>query len=728
MKAVALRSFRCAARFWIGAAVAIAIPAAGSAATAPAPHILEWVPNGPVTSVAKMGEHRLIAGSFTRIGRRTGSGVLISRRSGKAMAGFPEFAGGYVYSFAPDGSGGWFVGGDFQWTGELRRLGLAHVRADGSVDPSFAIDTEVNAGGVLAPGLVRTLAVSGHTLYAGGAFDYVGGLPREGLVAIDLDTNAVTSWNPSPGRVRTLAIAGDTVYIAGYFGEIEDVDRAGVAALDASTGAVTAWNPAPDGRVDSLAIRGDLVYLGGVFSHVGGQARGSLAAVDTSTGSATSWSPTASGDVQAIAVGSTAVYAGAVMGDGVDSAGRIDAFGDDGATRWSITADRAVEAIVADGRNVVVAGDFATLGDRVRAGLAEVDSEDGTISAWNPRPDIYVGSNTDSSSSGVRAVASAPSGFLAGGIFFSLDGRPRPGLAAIDPGNGKPLPWQPQIAASRGRVNVAALASTGKRVYMVGNFTQVDGKKRNGAAAFDSRLRLLPWRTPALDPAGTGSAISVHSRLVVVSGFFIGVGSTGTHGSMAAFDAQTGRLLDWGPPHLVGNGVTQVLFAGGRVYAVGLNGTTAGVSLLDSRTGRVVRPLFDNLGRGGVYSVAALGRKLFVGGAVQLLNGRRVTGLAAVDAMTGEVLRWHPTTDDSVFSVVVRHDVVYVGGQFRRVGGTQHDGIAAIDPRTGRVLGWNPRLSAFSVSRLTVSGGSLYALGLFTSVGPHTQPFLARFG
>src|SRR5262245_17490069 len=89
---------------------------------------------------------------------------------------------GAVYAMIPDGSGGWYLGGDFQRVGGLRRSHLAHVLADQTVslwDPS-------------TDGPVYALAMSEGIVYAGGDFRRAGGQRRARLAAIDAGTGLAT--------------------------------------------------------------------------------------------------------------------------------------------------------------------------------------------------------------------------------------------------------------------------------------------------------------------------------------------------------------------------------------------------------------------------------------------------------------------------------------------------------------------------------------------------------
>src|SRR5260370_35813911 len=83
----------------------------------------------------------------------------------------PEVLGGegLVQAVAPDGSGGWYIGGLFTHVGGVARNNIAHISADRSVDPNF--DPDANGG-------VHALPASGPAGHAARLFPSVGGAPR----------------------------------------------------------------------------------------------------------------------------------------------------------------------------------------------------------------------------------------------------------------------------------------------------------------------------------------------------------------------------------------------------------------------------------------------------------------------------------------------------------------------------------------------------------------------
>jgi hypothetical protein len=168
-----------------------------------------------------------------------------------------------------------------------------------------------------ADAIVRTLAVSGSTVYAGGNFSSIGGQTRSRIAALDatVNTNNATAWNPSIGNtVSALAVSGTTVYVGGVFISIGIQPRNRIAALDATvnTNNATAWNPGADNVVTAFAVSANKLYAGGSFTTIDGQAKLRLAVFNILThtwtgGTSTAWAtgsnwntgiaPTATDDV-----------------------------------------------------------------------------------------------------------------------------------------------------------------------------------------------------------------------------------------------------------------------------------------------------------------------------------------------------------------------------------------------------------------------------------------------
>jgi hypothetical protein len=133
---------------------------------------------------------------------------------------------------------------------------------------------------------------------------------------------------------------------------------------------------------------------------------------------------------------------------------------------------------------------------------------------------------------------------------------------------------------------------------------------------------------------------------------------------------------------------------------------------------------------GFVTALAASGSTVYVGGWFTSIGGHRRRYLAALSRRTGQVTGWNPGANGYVESLALSGQTVYAGGYFTRMGGKARGHIAALDARTGRVSAWNPSASGkvasyTGVSALAVSGSTVYAGGLFSSIGGRRRSYLA---
>lgn len=167
-------------------------------------------------------------------------------------------------------------------------------------------------------GYIYAIAISGSTIYVGGDFTSATNAPVNGgttvvrnrIAAIDAATGAILPWNPNANNpVRTIAVSGSTVYAGGDFTTIGGSVRNRIAALDAATGTATAWDPNANSLVLALAVSGSTIYAGGQFTTIGGNTRNRIAALDAATGRATAWDPDAKGIIDALAVSGSNIYA-----------------------------------------------------------------------------------------------------------------------------------------------------------------------------------------------------------------------------------------------------------------------------------------------------------------------------------------------------------------------------------------------------------------------------------
>jgi hypothetical protein len=386
-----------------------------------------------------------------------------------------------VTSIVPDGTGGWYVGGDFTTvrdaSGTLHaHTDLVHIKSDKSVDTAWRPATN---------GTVSALVLHNGILYAGGDFTQVSGTsggtantPRNRLAAISTATGDPTGWNPNAdGEVSALAIppptftgAATSIYAAGAFQTIGGVMRQKAAEIQlAGSGAPTSWNPNVNAgaTVHALAVHETFVYLGGAgLTSVGGApsphplvSRTNLAEIERSTGKATAWAPNPDKAV------------------------------------LSLRIKRAPGGALP---TIYVGGKFGTIGTPpvARSRAAEVNlSDGGSATSWNPSlstTEASAGSGRDVLPLSCDVSPDPSCSAIVAGTFTAMNGAggpvPRDRLAQADALTGEAHDWNPVLSASplTLRCSVERCDNNASRVLAVGGtFTHVGGSPRRYLAFFD---------------------------------------------------------------------------------------------------------------------------------------------------------------------------------------------------------------------------------------------------
>jgi hypothetical protein len=473
--------------------------------------------------------------------------------------------------------------------------------------------------------------------------------------------------------VYSLGLSASSLYLGGKFTSIGGVGRNRVAAIDPSTGVLAAWNPSANGEVDALAVGGPVVYVGGAFSNVGGVHRTFLAAIDAASGAATGWDPGFGAPVYALAVTDSVVYVGGYYAAAFDESDNL-------ATDWHPViyckpdvAERCVVALDASGSTVYMGGAFVSVGGRARHGIAAVDLTTGQATDWDPAP-----ARAPNPDARVLALAVAGSTVWVGGVFSSIGGAARSGLAAIDATTGATVGAD---TSTDGYVN--ALAASGATVYVGGSFNSIGGQPRRNIAALDADTGIPTDWVPNADSQVNGLAVS--GSRVYASGSFDHIGHR-PRSHLAAIDASTGIAIDWEP---------QVT--------------------------------------GGVDTLAVSGKIIYIGGQFSSVEGQPRSNIAALSASTGAPTGWNPGASGSspefieVLAIASSGSTVYAAGGFTAIGGESRNHLAAIDASTGIATGWNPNPNDM-VNALTLGAdGTLGTGGSFTKLGPFYRAGFAAF-
>ena len=358
-------------------------------------------------------------------------------------------------------------------------------------------------------------------------------------------------------------------------------------------------------------------------------------------------------------------------------------------------------------------------------------------------------------------VADGFGGWVVVGAFDNVNGQPYPSFARVQPDRTVDPRYRITTDGSIRHVRIAH-----GRVYLLGDFSVINGSRRFGLAALDAATGTLSSWGSAFDPGTdefTGTRrvlrnLSISSTAVYVSGggletrfpesagagrlwgleagsgnrlferaAFITaiaatstrvyVGSWGYQRPLWAVDPLTGAETAWAPGlTFLPQGsqdarVKSLLVDSGRLYVGGYFRTADNqfsVAAVDAATGqasswRVSEPPTPP------NEVIGLTR---VGPAVVatyfLASGRHVS---AYDVTTGALLAWDPQTYGSILTVAPAPEGVVLGGNFDGIDGVTRPGTASIDLDTGQLEPWTAALpSTLWLEHLETDGAFLYGM------------------
>lgn len=287
-------------------------------------------------------------------------------------------------------------------------------------------------------------------------------------------TNAQTLLTGMPvpnGSVAAITRVDNTIYIGGTFTQVNGLPRNHMASFDASTGVLSSWNPDFDSGVNSITRVGSKLVVGGTFYTVNTQTRPFICMFDIATGNLESWMDTSiySWDLGVAADGNNFYYPGLIH-----SSGRCRIFCVDALTGntlpWQsdsiLSGD--INAMVVAGSYIYVGGWFYLYGslNNQYNNICRFDKVTGALdTSWHPQ--------IPASNFGITALLEHDSKVWIGGVYDSIAGVPRKGVACFNL-NGTITSFN-QFSSS---YEVFALYAAGSNIWVGGNSYMLGGQTR----------------------------------------------------------------------------------------------------------------------------------------------------------------------------------------------------------------------------------------------------------
>ncbi|MBI5773090.1 MAG: hypothetical protein HZA89_05015 [Verrucomicrobia bacterium] len=674
------------------------------------------VNNGQINAIVETNGVLYLGGTFTEFGTNIGKGFTVDGVTGVSTGRGPVFPVD-VNAAVPDGSGGWYVGGNFPNVDNRPHVRLVHLLANRTIDPNFSANLDAAANALL---------LDGTNLYVGGAFiritNLVNGVPvatnsRLRFAVLDAATGTPVALPSNPAfdnSLSSLAKSGGTLYVGGTFTNITNIVvgvstnqnlRYRVAAINLADGTPTAFQADMDvatGRALAVSPDGSRLYMGGDFSFITNAGTAyplfNLAAVDAVSGAPIGgFQADLSARVRALIATDTHVIVGGDFvritnaGPAEIPVGRlvaVDAISGALNSTWFPTLNNVVLALSMSGSNLYVGGTFTSVTNQF--GVTGVTRNRALALSTNLGSSAQLRTFNPELGNQVSTVAGDGTNLFLGGTFNYAKPVIRNRLAAVNPATGQLLPWNPN--ANNTVFSLAAASVGGSNVlYAGGQFTTVAGS---------NRFRLVQLST---------DTAQVSSNLLVATAF------------TNAFNG-TVRALAVGPANLyVGGDFAMITNGGVAAPAVGL----VAVNLTNGaiNAGFTTTNVITNSLAGGATNVNALlynGTNLYVAGAFSNIAGATRYGLAALNPDSGALNpSFLANIGSNVLSLAASGSSLYAGGTFLTVtnvaGATNRSRLVALNPVTGSLIPGFIASANNVVQTLAIYGTNLYAGGVATS-------------
>ncbi|MBP9159588.1 MAG: T9SS type A sorting domain-containing protein [Flavobacteriales bacterium] len=715
--------------------------------------------------LALQNDKLYMGGIFDRIGPMHLCSGVVNSSMGEVFSASAS-ANATVLSSVPDGTGGWYIGGEFTEVGGEERIGLARLNADGSL----------NGWNPGTNGKVKSMALRGNTLYLLGGFTNVAGSIRQHLAAIDVTTGLAKNWDPGIDNTNgVLCVSGSTLYVAGPFLTVAGVSRNGFASFDLTNGLITPWSPIAlvRGKVSAMVATEGKVYIGGNFTFGTSFPAAWLAKMDGTTGQLETWAPGLRSSVNTLAiVGANLLVGGEFNAVNLNTEQHYLTQYDLStglAVPWTTGnyPDGPVDALAVQGSTIYAAGRFNLAGGQVRHGLVALNVSDGTASEWAPVGTsdgvhtlstdgmaVYIGglfTNLGGTYQRNIVALQASTGALVpwnmdvpdrvtqvevdgNSVYFSgpfkfVNGEPKKYLAKADGETGELLPFDPKLSGSNVGIN-ELLVSDGM-VFVSGNFTKVGGVANSGFAAYNANGNYMPEL--ALGNNGSVFSLKKVGGTLFLGGAFTSVRTGTLRGRGAALDVATGALKPWNPD--ADNLIKDLDYRSGRIYAAGDFTLCGGAdrarfAAMDTVAG-IATDWTCNVDRSATLIVNS-GPRMYIAGLFTNTGGLVRRNMAAFDISAGTPTAWNPDANWDVISLFVNNNTVFAGGGFTTVAGLPHSGVVAVNGDSGQPRSWAPVLeggggAAGYVRAFAVRNDRLYVGGFFTGVNGEARMNTAAF-
>lgn len=334
----------------------------------------------------------------------------------------------------------------------------------------------------------------------------------------------------------------------------------------------------------------------------------------------------------------------------------------------------------------------------------------------------------------IHALALSGDRLYVAGNFDGIKGAFRNGLASLDTVTGEVSPWNPEISVGA-TVLALEVAPDGESIFAGGEFSAYSRINLARISVANDAAMALDFQADANNLVRT---IEVAGGDVWVGGDFNNIGGHAV-GKLAklslAGTVQTDFKL-WAAGS-AGGQVRALHCAAGVLYVGGSFSyfTVEGGSPLESNRRTNLAAIANNVltewepgANGAVNTIESSGDSVLVGGSFNVIDGvpRNFAARLRKDGNADYVMDFHPNVENSVCTISVDGNRVVLGGDFRQFARIPCRNLAWLNEATGLPTPWRSEPNG-PVTDIWVRREKLYVAGRFTEIEGVSRGYWAEF-
>jgi len=665
----------------------------------------------------------VIGGEFTMVNGQAHSHIARLNHDGTLDGNFNCQANGTVWSVAVQADAKILLGGSFATVNGVTRNHIARLEANGGLDDAFDPGADDN---------VLTLAVQpDEKVLVGGSFTLLGNQPRHRIARLNPEGSLDMVFNPGASNyVINLTLQPDgKILVGGYFTNLAGVSRGRLGRLNTDGSLDGGFDPAADNYVYRFAVQNDgKILVGGAFTELGGQPRHHLGRLNANGSLDMSFDPGTDLDIADLALqadGKILVGGGfsTLAGQTRTNIGRLNM---DGSldVDFDPGADGAVVAFAVqpDG-NILAGGYFSTLAGHPQAYLGRLTAGGRLERTFDPGADSWV-----------LALATQPdSKILVGGMFYALGGETQIQIGRLNADGTRDPDFNP-VVDDGGAVRTLAVQSDG-RILAGGLFGSLNGQPRKGIA----RLNRGGTLDMSFDPGAiwepqpfvgkVNSLIVQPDGKILVGGLFSSLGG-GSRTNIGRLNSD--GTLDGGfNPGARSDVIAMALQADGKILVGGYFEVLGGqqreyLGRLNSNG-----TLDDTFNPGADFTVYTMAvqadGKILVGGQFTMLAGKPRNHIGRLNPDGSLDMAFDPGADWNVNDFSIQADgKILAGGLFNSLAGQPRHYIARLNADGSLDPLFNPGANGAVYCLASQADGKVLAGGEFTLLGGLPRNHIGR--